>query len=660
MWVMNNYRVSAVFSAVAVTLAGCASVAPQPVATSEIVAQAKADRETAQVDVEPIKGPVGLDDAIARALKYNLERRTRMMEEALALNQLDVGRYDMLPKVVAAAGYSARSEYATTRSIDSVTGAPSLANPSISSDKNHAVVDLGLTWNLLDFGVSYYNSKQNADRVLVAAERRRKALHLLIQDVRTAFWRTASAQKLRTDVRAAIVLAEEALADARKSEAERVRSPLDSLRYQRQVLENVRLLEAIDQDLATARVELAHLINAPLAVDLQVVEPAEVVTRGLLDMPVEKMEESAIERNADLREQMYGARISRDEAQKIMLRLFPSLSFNFSLKNDNDQFLVHNRWNEAGLQLSYNLLNIFSAPALKRLGEAGIALADQRRVATQMAVLAQVHVARLQYISAFQQFARADAIYNVDDRINRIIRAGEQAQTQSKLDRVSSNTTTILSLLRRYQALAQLHAASSKLQASMGVEPEVPSVRESSLQELKDVAGQFLRQTQGETSTPSATVAPAAAPAVTPAAPAAPAKPAAQAPRAPSAPTALVGSGVAGPEVLRSLEQWAAAWSAENIEAYLATYAPDFVPSQGLSMEAWARQRRERLSRSGDIDITVREPELVKADEQHATVRFVQAYQSPVYRDVTLKQLTWSRHNGRWLIREERVLKKVE
>jgi outer membrane protein TolC len=479
-------------------LTGCASVVPQPVSPSEVASQADQDRRGAGVDTEPIRGPVSLEEAIARALKYNLERRTRMMEEALALNQLDVSQYDMLPRAVAAAGYSSRSEFLTTRSIDAVTGAPSLANPSISSDKSHGVADLGLTWSLLDFGLSYYSARQNADRVLIATERRRKAMHLLMQDVRTAFWRTAGAQKLRGDVRKAIQLAEEALADARKAEQERVRSPLDSLRYQRQLLENVRLLEAIDQDLFTARVELAHLINAPLALDLTVAEPQESVNRRLLDMPVRQMEETAILRNADLREQFYGARIARDESEKVLLRLFPNLSFNLNLRYDNDSFLIHNRWNEAGAQLSYNLLNLLSAPAQKKMAAAGVALADQRRVATQMAVIAQVNVASLQYASAYQQYLRADAIHDVDDRINRIITAGGQAQTQSKLDQVSSNTTTILSLLRRYQALALLHAAASKLQATMGAEPEVPSVRESSLKELTAVAAEFLRQSQGD------------------------------------------------------------------------------------------------------------------------------------------------------------------
>lgn len=482
----------------ALLFAGCASVTPKPLAAGDVRTQAAADREQAAAGVEPVRGPVSLEEAIARALKYNLDRRVKMMEEAVARSQFDLSRYDMLPKAVLAAGYEGRSEYLVTRSIDSITGAPSLANPSISSDKNHRTADLGFSWSILDFGLSYYNAQQNADRALVAAERRRRAMHLLIQDVRTAFWRAASAQKLGADVRKAIALAEDALVDARKAEAERVRAPLESLRYQRQVLENVRLLEAIEQDLASARVELLHLMNAPLAINLQVQEPGDTLNRRLLETAIEQMEETAVLNNADLREQFYGAQIARLEGRKIFLRMFPNLNLGFDLKYDDDRFLIHNRWNEAAAQLSFNLMNLLSMPAQQRFADAGVALADQRRVATQMAVLAQVHVARLQYASAWQQFQRADAIWSVDDRINKIVLAGVRAQTQSKLDRVSSNTTTILSLLRRYQALAQAHQAASKLQATLGIEPQIPGVHDVSLDNLVQVAREFLRETQGE------------------------------------------------------------------------------------------------------------------------------------------------------------------
>jgi outer membrane protein TolC len=459
--------------AAALGLGGCASLQPQPLTAQEIAQVSAADRQQAQDGVEPLQGPLTLDEAIARAIKHNLQRRTRLMEVAVAQGQLDVGRYDMLPKLLASAGYRDRNNDLITRSIDSVTGQPSLSNPFISTDRSALATDLSFTWSLLDFGQSYYASKQNADRALIAAERSRRALHTLVQDVRTAFWRTAVSQKLRDGVQATIASAEDALQDSKKAEAERLRNPLDALRYRRQLLDNLRLLETIQQELSTAQVELATLTNLPLAQKVVVVEPAEDVAAGFEQMPVEQMEEHAIAHNAELRESFYTARIARIETRRVMARLFPGLSFSYAAKHSDDSFLINHDWTEAGAQISFNLLGLLQAPAQRRLAEAGVALADQQRMTTQMALLAQVHIARLQFLHALRQLDRADAIAQVDSDIATHMSHREQAQTQTKLDRVAHQTAAILSQLRRYQALAQMHAAAGKLQATLGLEPAI-------------------------------------------------------------------------------------------------------------------------------------------------------------------------------------------
>lgn len=487
----NRLLVSALV--VAFGLTGCMSL-PAPFAPQDILEQSAKDRVTAQANVEPVQNAIPLEEAIARAMKYNLDRRTRMMEEALALKNFDVSQYDMLPKFMAQAGYAYRNKDLITYATDSVTGQPSLSNPYISSERKHHTEDLGLTWNLLDFGVSYFNAKQNGDRVLIAAERRRKAMHLLIQDVSSAFWRTASAQKLNTQVRAAIVGAEQALADSRRSEAEKLRSPLDALKYQRQLLENLKLLEGVEQELASARIELANLINVPLVVDLKVVEPAETLATKVMTLPVDRLESVAIMQNADLREQYYNARIAAEEGKKVIARMFPNLSLNYAWKYDNDSYLVNQNWREAGAAISFNLFNLLSAPSQMQMADAGVALADQRRVAAQMALLAQMHVARLQFAFAVQQFNRADAMWRVDDRINGHTANREKAEAQGRLESVANNTAAILSLLRRYQALSQVHAASGKLQATLGMEPEIGSVRELSLPELTDAVRRSLKE----------------------------------------------------------------------------------------------------------------------------------------------------------------------
>ncbi|MBZ0094380.1 MAG: TolC family protein [Sulfuricella sp.] len=479
-------------AAAALLLAGCASLQPEALRSAEIAETAHADKLALARGVEPLNGPLTLEDAIARAIKYNAERRLKAMEEAIAAGTLDVGRYDMLPKLVAAAGYHSRNNDLTTRSKDSVTGAPSLANPFISSDRSASTTDLGFSWSLLDFGQSYYAARQNADRVLIAAEHRRKSLHNLIQDVRTAYWRVVAAQQLIGTLRSTIAEAEAALADARQAENERQRSPVEPLRYQRQVLENLRLLETIEQELSTARIELAALASLPLAHSFTVVEPAAGVNTVWLDVSVDKMEERALLNNPDLRESIYNGRIAQQETRRTLLKIFPGLSFNYAVKTSNDSYLINQNWNEVGAQLSLNLLGLLAAPAQMRLADAGVMLADQKRMTTQMAVLTQLHIARLQYANAAHQFARADAIAAVDARLAGHVANQEEAGKQTRLDRVAQQTATILSQLRRYQALSNAQTAAAKLQATLGLEPLIGAQEDIPLADLRAAVGRAI------------------------------------------------------------------------------------------------------------------------------------------------------------------------
>ncbi len=470
--------------------AGCAQMQPLAFTAQEQQAQVRADAQAIRKDVEPISGPLTLDEAMARALKYNLDRRARMMEEALARGQADIANFDMLPRVMAQAGYTTRDNGRFTYSSSFPDDHPTSTTPTTSADRNHGTHDLGVTWSLLDFGMGYYGSRQQADRFLIASEKRRKAMHLLMQDVRTAYWRAASAQLLKADVAKTIALAEEALSDSRKVAAERVRNPLEPLRFQRQLLENLRLLESINQELSSAQVELASLVNAPVGAPIQIAQgDLRNISEDAVQVPVEKLEEVALLQNADLREQHYNTRIAQQETRRALLRLFPNVSFNYGYKYDTDRYLLNNSWNEAGVQRSFNLVNLFKGPSQLKLAEAGVKLADQRRMATQMTVVSQVHLARLQLINARNQYDRADSIFDTDSKIAEVMRNRQAVQAQSKLDVVSTETASILSLLRRYQALAQVQVAESRMQATLGMEPKIGSTSELSLKELTEQIG---------------------------------------------------------------------------------------------------------------------------------------------------------------------------
>ncbi|MBF0326421.1 MAG: TolC family protein [Alphaproteobacteria bacterium] len=471
-------RLAAAVSVVAL-LSACA-VTPEPFTQAEFHARAAADRAAMFKDQEPLSGTLTLEGALTRALKYNLDRRVRMMEGALALGQTALDRFELLPKITANAGYSGRSEANSTRSRDLYTQTTSSSNPTYSADRDSITADLGLTWNILDFGVSYFSARQNADRALIAQERRRRAVQNLAQEVRSTFWRAVAAQVLEDKVKSTVADAEKALKDAEKVEAERLRDPTDSLRVQKSLLESIRQLEAIHQELTSAKAELAALINLPPGSEFRL-EAGGDMTVSTFDESLERLEELALANNPDLREQDYQSRIAVEETRKEILKLFPGITFSLSRQYDSNSFLMENRWNEVGAKVAWNLVNLLSAPDRINFADTAEQVATMKRIALRMAVLAQVHVVSNQFAGAVKQFQRADRLWTIERRLAETTTNQSRSGTQNLIEKVSTETSAIAAELRRYQTYAQFQSAFGKLQATIGADP-LPEAAAQSLE----------------------------------------------------------------------------------------------------------------------------------------------------------------------------------
>ena len=458
---------------------------PSPVTVEEQQSLLAKDRALAIKDVEPVGSMLTLNEAVARGLKYNLDHRSKMLEQAIALGTYQLSNYDMLPKVLATAGYNYRNNYFITNATNSVTGAPSLSDPFISSAKDWGQLGLNLNWSLLDFGVSYFNAKQNADRVLVAAEKRRRTMHVLVQDVQAAYLRAAAAQKLKSELVKTIAGANEALKNSKAVEKDGLRSPLEALRYQKSLLDNVKILETIDQELATARVELNQLINLPANANYKLQDPERIAPpNAYVDFDTKEFEIRALAYNADLNESIYNARIAVDETRKSMLKLIPGLTFNIGPQTTNNSYYINKNWVEGAANISFNLWNLITAPAAIQLADENRDLAEHKRMMVQMAVISQVHLSKMQLEAALQIYKRSDEIDHVDGKIAKMTAQKEREGTASQAERVAADASAIVSRLRKYQALSQLFAASGKLQATAGLEPDVGSLQETSLKDL--------------------------------------------------------------------------------------------------------------------------------------------------------------------------------
>ena len=106
--------------------------------------------------------------------------------------------------------------------------------------------------------------------------------------------------------------------------------------------------------------------------------------------------------------------------------------------------------------------------------------------------------------------------------------------------------------------------------------------------------------------------------------------------------------------VTAAIEAWAKAWSAQDVKAYLAAYAPDFDTPAGEARAAWEKQRTERIERPKSIEVAVKIQSItVEGDAATAVVR--QSYKSDTLKSNSTKTLKFTKVAGKWLIKQERV-----
>ncbi|SCW51453.1 Outer membrane protein TolC [Pseudomonas sp. NFACC48-1] len=488
-------------SLLALVVSGCA-VTSDPIERSVSEQRARTDLQNMYKDQEPLSGPLTLHQAMARAVKYNLEGRLKIMEEALAKRQLDLASFDMLPRMALDAGYVGRNNVNASSSQSVETGTQSL-EPSTSQDRDREVADLTMVWNVLDFGVSYISAKQAGDQRLIVQERRRKVINTIVQDVRSAYWRAMAAERLLKQIDSLMARVEAARDNSQSMSEQRIGDPVQALGYQRSLIQATRQLEEQRRALSLAKTELATLINLPLGTELTLATQDEYVIPEL-KVDLARLEQEALASRPELREQDYQTRITAAETRKAMLRLLPGLEFSAGGHYDSNSFLVEQGWADYGVKVTWNLFNVISAPAAIDVAKAGEEVASARRQAMSIAVLAQLYVANANYREALRQFKTSQQLSDIDGQIVGQLRNRHQAAGIGELDLIQGELNTLQADLRRDLAYADLRNAYGQIFASAGLDPLPNEVQSTAVQSIATaLANREAAWAQGDITVPT-------------------------------------------------------------------------------------------------------------------------------------------------------------
>lgn len=480
-WSDNKRRVLLPISALMlVTFAGCA-VTPQPLSDAERQSRIHNDMTSLFKDVEPLSGPLTLHEAFARALKYNYDARMKSMEEALANAQLDLSHFDMLPSLTASAGYTARNNDAGSSSINLSTGATSPLY-SGAQDRQIGTASAALSWNILDFGVSYVRSQQQAAQTLMANERKRKAVQNIMQDVRQAYWRAYGAQQTIARLNELFAQVSSALTKSRVLEERHLMSPMDALSYQRGLIDLYQQIVAHRQELLLAKTELASLINVKPGTEITLADDEEMNAPANLHLvdDMDVLDKAALANRPELREEDYRKQVTVLEARRALYSMLPGISFNTTLNHDSNSYLFQNDWVSSGVSVSLNLMRAFSYPSMKRAQKTQAILDDTRRIALSMAVLTQVRIAGQRYRQSVEDYDIISQGADIDARIEKHMLSGVRANSESDMTLLTARFKAVLSEMRRYSSFANLQMAYARVANSVGADmlPATPQTKD--------------------------------------------------------------------------------------------------------------------------------------------------------------------------------------
>ena len=457
-------------------LISCAKRSPEPISidiisksAGEDLAKIKQIKE--QNDLFNLGLKIDLYTAIALAIENNKDLRVKILETSLSHKKIEDVKFDMLPTMAANAGYTSSEKYKATTSatVPNNDKAGSIGSSySTSRDRDVNEQDVGFSWNVLDFGLSYIRAGQSSDRYLISKELEEKVASNIKRDVIRAYWNALSADKLIRKYNPLLIKVNNALNDSQKIEELLLQKPMDALLYQKELLDIQRALQSQKQSFVNAKIELGSLMGLLPNEKFTLIETDLPINE--LDMKIDEMESHALVNRSELLENRYEERISIAETKAGMRSLLPGLNFNAAWTSSSNDYLMNKTNFEYGSSIGANLLNVFRAPKLKKINKKNTEIIKEQRLALSMAVLSQVHISNIEYQMALEEYETADRYYDVSRKITEQVRNAQKIARFGELELIREEASLLVAELRKDIAFSKVQFSIAQVYTSVGVD----------------------------------------------------------------------------------------------------------------------------------------------------------------------------------------------
>ena len=448
---------------------------------------------------QPVGEKVNMSEAIARTLKYNLDHKLQQAQLMIESGNLKAAYMEMLPSLDLNVGYSFRNNdlIQNLRNDDGSirTGEQSFTPRELLSQS------YGLSWSVLDLGLSYTRAQQQANRVMIAEEERRKITHNLMQEVISSYWKAWTAQQMLGDVTRIKEKAELALQRSKEAHDKQASTPQIELGYQQTLIKAIRKINLLKSQVLDAKQNLVRLMNARPNSKFELTSPND----NLMKLPdiqpqFEKMDTIALVSRPELRQASYQAEIAKKGIQASIMNMLPGIDFNFGYNVTNNAFMKNQYWWGGNVDASLNLIQTFlTAPYSINLANKQHSFEQLKQIATTITVLTQVRIAYSAYLLwqedanyAAEEASASMALFENAENLEKANQGNEQITITRGVEAISSQ-------FDQYITMSRAHEALSKLYQSIGMDILPPDVRNLPLKQLQAEIDKVLKaQSQGK------------------------------------------------------------------------------------------------------------------------------------------------------------------
>lgn len=471
---LRTIGIVAVFLSFIVSLTGC-----EKLYKVDLVEQRRNNLEADLSFLKPrevmhFPDPLSLDEVVRIGLENNLDMRIgRMMEEISNENALSE-KLKMLPRFNVGGRIMHRSEFMRREYVDQATGEVTLSN-SVSQDKTQKTLDLTLSWNILDFGLSFFRARQSALTSEIRQMERLRQEQVLALDIAGAYWKSVLAehdleyiQEIEENMRSYIRDADE-LVDQKRLD------PIVAKEMQKQLMNLTISASDLQADISGIRIELARMMGLTPTTKFSFsdTDDFETLVDALPesgDLDPKKLEMISLRNRPELYTADLKHQVQRDEARAALVSMFPGISFSGGYHYDADSYLVDPDWFSLGVDLMSNLLELPSQYVNWNAQKKTTEMIRIQRLLLTAGIIAQVHVALHDYHIKERHFRLQDESYRISKELFEMSAERNKAGTFGFSDTVVTQRMleNMLSRLERDRSGVALMNAYYKLLVTLG------------------------------------------------------------------------------------------------------------------------------------------------------------------------------------------------